>query len=130
MSIRTFIGDGSKGRPHLIYNSTTKKLELYTNGYNDSLSFTVPNSFNVKRVVFWLSKKSIGRFIVNVSISNYACTLTRFSSYASIDNCRFEIYSQDAVIYKIMHTSKFYDFDSMQFHKVMLQEKLNGSYVL
>ena len=130
MSIKTFIDGSINERPHLIYDSTTKKLELDTAGHNDILSITVPSSFNGKRVVFWLSKKGIGRFIVKASISNYASTLTKFSNYASRNNYRFEIFSQDAVIYKVMHTSNFHDFDSMQFHKIMLQENLNGSYVL
>ena len=129
VSIKTVIDGGINERPHLIYNSTTKKLELDAAGHNDRLSITVLSSFNGKRVVFWLSKKGIGRFIVKVPISNYASTLTRFSSYAARNNYRFEIFSHDAVIYKIMHTSNFYDFDSVQYHKIMLQEKLNGSYV-
>ena len=130
MSIKTFIDGGINERPHLIYNSTTKKLELDTAGHNDRLSITVPSSFNGKRVVFWLSEKGIGRFIVKASILNYASTLTRFSSYASRNNYRFEKFSHDAVIYKVMYTSNFYDFDSEQYHKIKLQEKLNGSYVL
>ena len=80
---KTFIDGGINERPHLIYDSTTKKLELDTAGYNDKLSITVPSSFNGKRIVFWLSKKGIGRFIVKASISNYASTLTRFSNYAA-----------------------------------------------
>ena len=130
MSIKTFIDGSNNERPHLIYNSATKNLELDTDGYNDRLSITVPSSFNGKRVVFWLSKKGIGRFIVISPVSSYASTLTRFSSYASRNNYRFEIFSHDVVIYKVMHSSKFCDFDCMQFHKIMLQEKLNGSCVL
>ena len=127
MSIKSFIAGSINERPHLIYD---QKLELHTAGYNDGISITVPSSFNGKRVVFWLSKKGIGRFIVKASISNYASTLTRLTSYAGTNNYRFEIYSQDAVIYKVMYSSNFYDFDSEQYHKIMLQEKLNGSYVV
>ena len=29
-----------------------------------------------------------------------------------------------------MVSPNFYDFDSEQFHRVMLQEKINGSYIL
>ena len=29
-----------------------------------------------------------------------------------------------------MYTPNFHDFDSIEFHRIMLQEKLNGSYVL
>ena len=31
---------------------------------------------------------------------------------------------------KIMYTLNFHDFDSIEFHRIMLHEKLNGSYVL
>ena len=117
MSVKMFIDGSNNERPHLIYNSTTKKLELDTVGYNDRLSITAPSSFNGKRVVFWLSKKGIGRFIFKASISTYASTLTRFSSYASRTNYRFQIFTHDPVIYKVMHSSNFYDFDSMQYHK-------------
>ena len=34
-----------------------------------------------------------------------------------------------SIYYKLMYSPNFYDFDSEQFHKVMLQEKLSGSYV-
>ena len=29
-----------------------------------------------------------------------------------------------------MYSSKFYDFDAEQYHRVLLQEKLNGAYVV
>ena len=44
-------------KPHLIYDKTTKKLKLQTNGLRDGstneTSITLLNSFNGKRVVFW-----------------------------------------------------------------------------
>ena len=38
--------------------------------------------------------------------------------------------TEDGILSKIMFSPNFYDIDSEQYHKVMLQEKLNGSYVL
>ena len=34
------------------------------------------------------------------------------------------------MFYEFMYSSKFYDFDSDQYHRVLLQEKLNGAYVV
>ena len=42
----------------------------------------------------------------------------------------FDFTSADGVLSKIMFSQNFYDFDSEQFHRVMLQEKLNGSYIV
>ena len=33
-------------------------------------------------------------------------------------------------IHKVMYAPYFYDFDSIQFHKIMIQDKLSSSYVL
>ena len=135
MYIKTFMRNEADERPHLIYDKTTKKLTLQTNGLKagstNETSITLLNSFNVKRVVFWLTKKGTGGdLIVKASISNHSATLTLSSALASQSNYTFRISSEDAVIYKIMYTPKFYDLDSREFHQIMLQEKLNGSYVL
>ena len=121
-------------KPHLIYDKTTKKLKLQTNGLTESTnetSITLLNSFNGKRVVFWLTKKGTGGDLtVKASVSNYSGTLTLSSALASQSTYTFRIFSEDAMIYKIMYTPNFHDFDSIEFHRIMLQEKLNGSYVL
>ena len=114
---------------------TTKKLKLQTNGLGagstNETSITLLDSFNGKRVVFWLTKKGTGGDLTaKASVSNYSGTLTLSSALASQSNYTFRISSEDAVIYKIMYTPKFYDLDSREFHQIMLQEKLNGSYVL
>ena len=64
MYIKTFMRDGVAEKPHLIYDKTTKKLKLQTNGLRagstNETSITLLNSFNGKRVVFWLTKKGTG----------------------------------------------------------------------
>ena len=55
--------DGADEKPHLTYDKTTKKLKLQTNGLTESTnetSITLLNSFNGKRVEFWLTKKGQG----------------------------------------------------------------------
>ena len=122
-------------KSHLIYDKTTEKLKLQTNGLRvgatNETSITLLNSFNVKPVVFWLTKKGAGATpTVNASISNYSAALTLNSALASQNNYTFRIFSDDAIIHKVMYSPNFYDLDSIQFHKIMMQEKLNGSYVL
>ena len=51
MTIKTIMSNGSYEKPHLMYDHTTKKLKLQTNG-DDEDSITVQNSFNGKQVVF------------------------------------------------------------------------------
>ena len=63
-SIKTLMSNGAHEKPHLIYDKTTKKLKLQTNGLRvgatNETSITLLNSFNGKRVVFWLTKKGTG----------------------------------------------------------------------
>ena len=135
MYIKTYMGDEADEKPHLIYDKTTKKLKLQTNGLRDKstneTSITLLNSFNGKRVVFWLTKKGTGGDLtVKASISNYSGTLTLSSALASQSNYKFKIYSEDAVIYRVTYSPYFFDLNSIAFHTIMLQEKLNGCYVL
>ena len=100
-------------------------------GATNETSITLLNSFNVKPVVFWLTKKGAGATpTVNASISNYFAALTLNSALASQNNYTLRIFSDDAIIHKVMYSPNFYDLDSIQFHKIMMQEKLNGSHVL
>ena len=135
MYIKTIMSNGAHEKPHLIFDKTTKTLKLETNalrvGATNETSMTLLNSFNSKRVVFWLTKKFAGgNPPVTASISNYSSTLTLNSALASQSNYTFRILSDDAVIHKVMYSPNFYDLDSVQFHTIMMQEKLNGSYVL
>ena len=64
MYIKTFMRDGADEKPHVIYDKTTKKLKLQTNGVRtgstNEASITLLDSFNGKRAVFWLTKKGTG----------------------------------------------------------------------
>ena len=134
-SIKTLMSNGAYEKPHLIYDKTTKKLKLQTNGLRtgstNETSITLLDSFNGKRVVFWLTKKGTeGDLTVKASVSNYSGKLTLISALASQSTYTFRIFPEDATIYKIMYTPNFHDLDSIEFHRIMLQEELNGSYVL
>ena len=67
--------------------------------------------------------------VTKVNISNYSSTLTLANSNYTT-NQYFDFITEDGVISKIMFSPNFYDFDSEQFHRVMTQEKLNGSYIV
>ena len=67
--------------------------------------------------------------ITKVKISNYSAILSLQSvRYTNEQNFMFN--TEDGVLSKIMFSPNFYDTSSEQYHKVLLQEKLNGSYVL
>ena len=130
LSIKTIMSNGAYKKTHLIYDKTTKKLTLQTNGLKagstNETSSTLLNSFNDKRVVFWLTKKGTGGDLTaKASITNHSATLTLSSALASQSTYTFRIFSEDTVIHKIMYTPNFYDLDSFEFHKIMLQEKLH-----
>ena len=45
-------------------------------------------------------------------------------------NQQFVFTTEDGVLSKILFSSNFYDTDSDQYHKVILQEKLDGAYIV
>ena len=45
-------------------------------------------------------------------------------------NQQFVFTNEGGLLSKILFSSNFYDTDSDQYHKVILQEKLNGSYIV
>ena len=90
--------------------------------------FTLPNNFDGKKIVLWLTQSAVS-IVTKANLSNYSSTLTINSAAYSIRQY-FEFTTEDGVLSKIMFSPNFYDFGSEQFHRVMMQEKLNGSYIL
>ena len=110
----------------LDYNKTNNKVTLTVN--KTTQNFTMLSSFNGKIIVVWLAE-NLSANVTKVSISNYSGTLTiRAVQYNA--NQRWKFTTEDGVLLRLMYSPKFYDIDSEQYHKVMLQEKLNGSYVM
>ena len=101
-------------------------LSLISNLKRDTL--TLPSNFNGKKIVLWLAQ-SVDTIVTKANISNYSSTLTLNNANYTNDQ-DFEFTTDDGVLNKIMFSPNFYDFDSEQFHRVMMQEKINGSYVL
>ena len=101
-------------------------LTLLSNNKRDF--FSVPSSFDGKKIVLWLAE-SVDTIVTKVNISNYSTTLTLATSNHA-NGQYFDFITDDGVLSKIMFSPNFYDFDSEAFHRVMLQDKLNGSYII
>ena len=110
----------------LNYDKTGKSVNLTVS--KTTQSFTMPSDFNGKKIVLWLTE-NFDTNVTKVKISNYSSTLTIPAVQYNV-NQRWKFTTEDGVLNKLMYSPNFYDFDSEQFHKVMLQEKLNGSYIL
>ena len=110
----------------LDYNKTNNKVTLTVN--KTTQNFTMLSSFNGKIIVVWLAE-DLSANVTKVSISNYSGTLT-IPAVNYNANQRWKFTSEDGVLLRLMYSPNFYDIDSEQYHKVMLQEKLNGSYVM
>ena len=110
----------------LSYSNVTNKVSLIVKKQKSSL--TIPNDFNGKKIVIWLAE-DFSQNITKVKISNYSAILSLQSvRYTNEQNFMFN--TEDGEVSKIMFSPNFYDTDSEQYHKVLLQEKLNGSYVI
>ena len=110
----------------LTYFKLGNKLTLTVNKLKSEL--TIPNDFDGKKIVIWLAE-DFSQNITKVKISNYSAILSLPSVRYSNEQY-FAFRTEDGVISKIMFSPNFYDDDSEQYHKVLLQEKLNGSYVI
>ena len=116
----------NQGLLNLTFIKVAGYLTLLSNNKRDF--FSLPSSFDGKKIVLWLTE-SVDSIVTKVNISNYSTTLTLANSNHTAQQY-FDFTTEDGVISKIMFSPNFYDFDSEQFHRVMLQEKLNGSYIL
>ena len=85
------------------------------------------SSFNGKIIVLWLAE-NLSANVTKASISNYSSTLTIPAVQYNV-NQRWKFTTEDGVLIRLMYSPKFYDTESEQFHKIMLQEKLSGSYI-
>ena len=110
----------------LDYNKSNNKVTLTVN--KTTQNFTMLNSFNGKIIVLWLVENRSAN-VTKVSISNYSGTLTIPAVNYNV-NQRWKFTTEDGVLLRLMYSPNFYDTDSEQYHKVMLQEKLSGSYII
>ena len=114
-----------QGKFIISYNKNDKKLAMKLGA--NTAEITLPNSLNGKFVVFWLTS-SFNENVIKLAISNLSAKLTINQAFHTPHNT-FYFELEHGITKKIMHSSNFYDFDSEQYKRIMLQEKLNGSYV-
>ena len=81
-----------------------------------------------KKIVLWLTE-SISDNITKVNISNYSGEIIS-NVVKKSSNQQFDFLHQDGVLEKFMYSPIFYDIDSLVHHQILLEEKLNGSYIL
>ena len=110
----------------LSYSNVSNEVKLIVNKV--LRTFTLPSSFNGKKIVIWLAE-DFSQNITKAKISNYSAILSLPVVRYTIGQ-EFTFETEDGVLSKIMFSPNFYDIDSEQYHKVLLQEKLNGSYVI
>ena len=110
----------------LNYDKTNNKVTLTIN--KATQNFTMLSEFSGKIIVLWLTE-TFDSDVTKVKISNYSETITIPSVQYNV-NQRWKFTTEDGVINKLMYSPNFYDDDSEQYHKVMIQEKLNGSYIV
>ncbi|KAM7448017.1 hypothetical protein ABFA07_003919 [Porites harrisoni] len=108
------------------YTTTGNTVNLVVNNLTSQL--TMPSDFNGKKIVIWLAE-DFSQNITKVKISNYSALLS-LQSVRYTREQEFVFTTQDGILSKIMFSPNFYDVNSEQYHRVLLQEKLNGSYVL
>ena len=109
----------------LYYNTTGNTVNLVVNKI--SKNFLMPSNFHGKKIVIWLAE-NFSSNVTKAVISDYSSTLTIPAAYYANEQ-EFEFSSEGGVLSKIMFSPNFYDTDSEQYHKVILQEKLDGSYI-
>ena len=113
-------------KTELKYDKSTNKISLTTN--RGSTNIDIPSSFNNKKIVIRLTENSNVN-IRKAVISNHATTLTQASAPTGNQRQNFGFTTEDRTLHRLMYSKNFYDFDSEQYHRIIMQGKLSGSYV-
>ena len=88
----------------------------------------MPSSFSGKKIVLYIAE-SFSKGGTKVKLSDYSSTIS-MSAVNYNNNQQFVFTTEDGVLSKILFSPNFYDSDSDQYHKVILQEKLDGAYIV
>ena len=88
----------------------------------------MPSSFSGKKIVLYIAE-SFSEGVTKVKISDYSGTINMSAVNYNHDQ-QFVFTTEDRVLSKILFSPNFYDTDSDQYHKVILQEKLDGAYIV
>ena len=109
----------------LNYDKTNNKINLTV--HKRTQNIVMPSSFNGKKIVIYMAE-SFNAAVTKVKISDYSSTIT-MSAVNYNHNQQFVFTNEGGLLSKILFSPNFYDTDSEQYHKVILQEKLDGTYI-
>ena len=112
-------------KTQLDYNLRTSRINSTTNRGSTNITYSL---LNKDKIVLWLTENS-NFSITKESICNYSAKLNQASNAISNDRLQFGFTADAAILVKFMYSKNFYDFDSVQYHKIMIQEKLSGTYI-
>lgn len=107
----------------LNYASSSRRINVIVGRTFGNL--TLPSSFNDKTIVLWLAA-NFNKNATKLKVSNYAQTITLNAVQYNV-NQKWDFLAKDGEIYKLMYSNNFYDTDSDEYHKIMIQEKINES---
>ena len=112
-------------KTQLEYDKRTNKLILTTNRGSTNIAYSLNDK---DKIVLWLTEN--GNFsITKASISNYSAKLNQASNAITNNRLQFGFTADAAILLKFMDSKNFYDFDSVQYNKIMIQEKLYDTYI-
>lgn len=77
--------------------------------------------------MLWMARKNT---IAKISLSNYSGTLTTNTNRRSFQSNRLNTGSTDVYVSRIGITHNFLDFDSIEYHRKILEEKRNETYIV
>ena len=111
----------------LTYTTNSRQLILDVGKLSRSV-VSMSNSFSGKKNVIWITQ-STNNNLTRTKINNYSYLLS-ISRVVNTNQQKFSFTTQDGVVCKILYSPNFYNTDDEIYHKIMLQEKLDGSYII
>ena len=108
------------------YRITSNKLIIdYQSGTHET---TFTSDFQNKQLFVWICFDGT-RNLYKMALSNYSSHVSEtFSPPSNFQSRQLEI-DYEAYVNKIGFTDKFIDIDDLEFHRITLEEKRNGSYI-
>ena len=108
------------------YRITSNKLIIdYQSGTHET---TFTSDFQNKQLFVWICFDGT-RNLYKMALSNYSSHVSEtFSPPVNFQSRQLEI-DYEVYVNKIGFTNRFIDIDDLEFHRITLEEKRNGSYL-
>lgn len=110
----------------LVYRPSRKQLQIFHAG-GQLRNVSIPSEFNSKQILLWIT---IHNSTVKVSFSNYSGTITASGSISQSSFNQIQYNMSNQTVTRFMFSRNFCDFDSVQYHRILLAEKANGIYIV